>query len=332
MWPGEQPPGGAQNPQQQPNAGGGQQQPPPGGMQQPNPYQQPGYQQPNPYQQGPQAHGQWNAATVPAGASVPPPGGGRTKLIAVVAAAVVVVASGVTGFVLLGGDKDDQADPKPTKSRAQPTSSGNPRTSDGEQPTVAGWKAVVNPKVGVAFDVPADWALESPDWVSYVSEDDDPEEKPLAAMAAPAYLKSKWCGTDEDKDGTVDYTPLAGAGTRGNKGAKSTEDVARADSKSWVYGAYTQPEKANIDSAAVESYTTKSGITGSLGTAWSTGVKKSGKCDSDGKATVFGFKNAEGRFMSWAFQGVKGVSDEVPDATVRKILSTVRLYEDPSGS
>ncbi|MFG2030143.1 hypothetical protein [Streptomyces sp. NPDC048825] len=324
MWPGEQPPGGGQpNPYQQP------------GYQQPNPYQQPGPQQPNPYQQGHYQQGQWTAPTVPPGAPEPPQGGGRTKLIAIVAAAAVVVAAGVTGFVLLGGDKDNQAEkaePEPTESSAQPTSSGNARGSDGEQPTVAGWKAVVNPKTGIAFDVPGDWALESPDWVSYVTEDGDPEEKPLAAMAAPAFLKSKWCGTDEDKDGSEDYTPLAGVGTRGNNGAKSTEEIARADSNSWVYGAYTQPEKANIDSDAVESYTTKSGITGSLGTAWSTGVKKSGKCDSDGKSTVFGFKNADGDFVSWSFHGAKGVSGEVPDATVKKILNTVRLYTDSSGS
>ncbi|NGO46250.1 hypothetical protein [Streptomyces ureilyticus] len=316
MWPGEQPPGGGQ----------------------PNPYQQPGYQQPNPYQQGQHQQSQWTAPTAPMSTPAPPEGGGgdnKTKLVAIVAAAAVMVASGVTGFVLLRGDKDDTADkaePGPAKSSAQPTSSGDARGSAGEQPTVAGWKAVVNPKTGIAFDVPADWELESPDWVSYVTEDGDPEEKPLVAMAAPAFLKSKWCGTDEDKDGTEDYTPLAGAGTRGNNGAKSTEEIARADSDSWVYGAYAQPEKANIDSGAVESYTTKSGITGSLGTAWSTDVKKSGKCDGDGKSTVFGFKNADNDFVSWSFHGAKGVSEEVPDATVRKILSTVRLYEDPSGS
>ncbi|MFE9642610.1 hypothetical protein ACFYO0_00300 [Streptomyces sp. NPDC006365] len=114
--------------------------------------------------------------------------------------------------------------------------------------------------------------------------------------------------------------------------AKSTEEIARADSNSWVYGAYTQQEKADIDADAVESYTTKSGITDSVGTAWSTGVKKSGKCDSDGKSTVVGFKNADGDFAFWWFHGAKGASGEVPDATVKKILSTVRLYTDPSGS
>ncbi|NGO12155.1 hypothetical protein G5C60_32265 [Streptomyces sp. HC44] len=338
MWPGEQPPGGGQNPQHQPNGGGGQQ---------PNPYQQPGHQQPNPYQQGPYQQGQyqqsplqqgpyqqgqWTAPTVPSGAPVPPPGGGRTKLVAIVAAAAVVVAAGVTGFVLLGGDKDDKAEPDPTKSSAQPTSSGNPRASAGEQPTIAGWKAVVNPKRGIAFDVPAEWSLTSKDWVSYVAEDDDPEEKPLVAMMAPANLKEKWCGADEDKDGNVDFTSLASAGSKGNNGAKSTEEIARADSKAWVYGAYTQPDRKLVETSAVSSFTTTSGITGSVATSRSSGVAKKDKCDSDGKATTFAFRDSDGDFVSWSFVGAKGVSGEVPDATVKKILGTVRLYAQPSES
>lgn len=92
MWPGQQPPGGEQNPQDQ----NPYQQP--GYQQQPNPYQQPGYQQqPNPYQQQPgqQPPGQWGAPTVPLGAPQPPSGNGggnKTKITAIVATAAVVVA------------------------------------------------------------------------------------------------------------------------------------------------------------------------------------------------------------------------------------------------
>jgi hypothetical protein len=321
MWPGEQPPGGAQNSQQ--NAGGGQ----------PNPYQQPGYQQPNPYQQPPAA---WHAPTVPGGsAPLPPPGSGnRTKVIAIVAAAVVVIAAGVTGFAVLGGGKDDKADPQPSKSPSQQSSpTGDPRGPGGDvKPTIAGWKSVVNPKRGIAFDVPPEWGLKSADWVTYVSKNDDPEDKPLIGMAAPALLKEKWCGSDDDKNGTVEYTMLAAAGTRGDNGAKSPEEAARDSAATWVYGVYTQPDKKLVTSAAVESYTTKSGIKGSLATASSSGVKKTKKCASDGKATVFAFKDPSGDIVSWAFYGAKGVSGEVPDATVRKIADTVRLYTSPSSS
>jgi hypothetical protein len=317
MWPGEQPPGGGQNPQHQPIS----------------PYQQPGYQQPNPYQQPP---GPWNAPTVTAPPAAPPPedGGRRTKVIAIVAATAVVVAAAVTGFAVLGGGKDDKTDPEPTNSPSQQSSrASDPRgTGGGEKPTVAGWKTVMNPERGIAFDVPAEWGLKSTGWVTYVSENDDPADKPLVGIGAPALLKEKWCGSDDDKDGTKEYTMLAGAGTKANNGAKSPAEAARADAAAWVYGEYTQPDKKLVTSGAVESYTTKSGITGSLATASSSGVEKSKKCASDGKATVFSFKTPANDIVSWEFFGAKGVSAEVPDATVRRILATVRLYKVPSDS
>ncbi|MGW6021353.1 hypothetical protein [Streptomyces sp. NPDC055099] len=321
MWPGEQQPGGGPN--------------------QPNPYHQPGYQQSGHHQPGYQQSGHqqpapWNAPTVPGGTPQAPQGGGgggggnRTKVIAVVAAAAVVVAAGVTGFLVLGGDKDDRAQPDPTKSSATAPSTAGSGGSDSRgkggnpEPTIPGWQTVVNPKRGIAFDVPAGWDLKSTDWVGWVAEADDPEDKPIVAFAAPAYLKEKWCGADEDRDGTKDYTPLAAAGTKGNNGARSTEEAAGKDAELWVYGAFTQPDKKKVDVGAAEPYTTKSGLKGSVVTASSSGVEKKGKCDSDGTATVFAFKDSEGAFASWSFHGATGVSDQVPDATVRKMLGTVR--------
>ncbi|MEU6995577.1 hypothetical protein ABZ953_33595 [Streptomyces sp. NPDC046465] len=347
MWQGEQQPGGERNQRGQ-GSGQGRNH---AGHEGENPYRQPGYQQTNPYgQQAP-----WNAPTMPAGPQGAPPepphsgsgngssdgnGGGngnRTKLVALVAAGAVVVAAGVTGALLLGGDKDDTAKPDPTGSAAvSPAPSGseddaNPRTGDGmPEPVVAGWKVVVNPKLGLAFDAPATWSLESRDWAGGVVKEEDAEDDTapfLAAYAAPAYFKEKWCASDEDRDGTKDYTFLAAAGTRGNRDAKSTEAAARHDATGWVYGSYTQPDMKKVTTEPTETYTTKSGLKGSLVHASSSGVEKQGKCDSDGKATVFSFKNSEGRFMSWSFHGAKDVAGELPDATVRKMLSTVREYK-----
>ena len=289
MWPGERPPGGGTNPQQDAN-----------------PYQQPGYQQPNPYTAQPP----------------PAPDGGnrRTRTVALAAAAAVVVAALVTGAVFLGGGGDDETAPDPTRSTASPTA------SDGRKPTVDGWKAVVNTDLGVAFDVPADWALESRDWVSYVAEDDDPDETPLVAMKGPAVLKAQWCTSDDDKDGRTDDTPLASAGSRGNNGARSTEEIARADSAAWVYGMYTQPDREKVTTTPATSFTTESGLTGSVATSESSGVERQDKCDTDGRATTFAFKNAEGDFASWSLFGAAGVDEEVPQATVEKILSTVRVF------
>ncbi|MET9355768.1 hypothetical protein ABZY14_22710 [Streptomyces sp. NPDC006617] len=311
MWPGEQSSTGGPDPRQ------------------PNPYRQPGYQQQPPYA-GQQQPAPWNAPTVtsggPAGRG---PGSGRTKVVAVVAAAVVVVAAAVTGVVVLGGGEDDGARPGPASSSAAsaPSATDDPRGGDdAPKPTVEGWTVVANPDHGIAFDVPASWVPQSRDWVTYVAEDDDPDEKPLVAMKAPAVLKEKWCGSDGDRDGSVDHTPLASAGTRGNNGARSTEEIARTDSATWVYGAYTQPDRDKVSTGPVTSFTTASGIEGSLATSRSSGVAKKGKCDVNGKATTFAFKSADGDFVSWSFFGAAGVADEVTDATVRRILATVREY------
>jgi hypothetical protein len=337
MWPGQQPPGGEQNPQQPNNP---YQQP---GYQQPNPYQQPGYQQGNPYAQQPQ----WGA-TAQMGTPEPPRGGGgnRTKVVAIVAATAVVVAAGVTGFLVLGKDKkDDEADggkngtpsasassTGASASASASASADNPRGGEAEQPTIKGWKVVVNPKWGTAFDVPADWEVEDPGVTIGFEDDKSDDAKPLITMSAPAYDKSKWCTSDDDKDGRADDTALAAAGTKGANGAKSTDEIAINTPAWWVYGGYTQPDKKTLtfDKKATP-FTTTSGVKGSVGWAQSTNAPRKGKCASDGKAVTFGFKNAAGDFVSWNFYGAKGVKDEVPKETIMKILGTVRLHGDPTG-
>jgi hypothetical protein len=314
MWPGKQPPEGGQKTQQQPS----------------NPYLQPGYHQPNPFQQPQALNAHPQQAGMPA---PPPPSGGRSRstIVAVIAAAAVVAAATATGFVLLGsGGEDDRASTDPTKTSSPQANPNDPRDTDTdtETATVKGWKVVVNPSQGIAFDVPPQWALQSTDWVTYVSENDDPDDTPLIGVRAPAYLKEQWCTSDEDKDGTVEDMPLAVTGSRSNNGARSAEEIAGSDPRTWVYGQFTQPDKTKVRPGSVEPFTTNSGIEGSLGTARSVGVKKSHKCSTDGKAWTFAFKDAQGDLVSWSFFGARGVSDEVPESTVRRIAGTVRLYKD----
>ncbi|MEV0321719.1 hypothetical protein ACIBKX_35110 [Streptomyces sp. NPDC050658] len=346
MWQGQQPPGGEQNPKDQ----NPYQQP---GYQQPNPYQQPGYQQPNPYQQAPgqpgQQQGQWSAPTAPMGVTPSPSGGGngdgnKTKVVAIVAALAVVVAAGVTGFLVLGGDKDDEADSKPSKSPAASASkkpSSDPATGggtergtgNGPKPVVDGWQVVVNPKWGTAFDVPADWEVQTPGTFIGFEDAKKGDGSPLIGMSAPAYYKSKWCSSDDDKDGTKDDTALGAVGTKGANGAKSTDEVAVNQVPWWVFGGYTQPDRKSITTdKKAKPFTTKTGIKGSIARAHSTNTPQNGKCDSDGKAITFGFKNSEGDYVAWSLYGAKGVKDEIPEETVMKILNTVRLHGDPEES
>ncbi|MFF9161105.1 hypothetical protein ACF081_12690 [Streptomyces longwoodensis] len=351
MWPGQQQPGGEQNPQAQHNPQGQDnpyQQPgyPQPGYQQPNPYQQPGFQQPNPYAQQPQ----WGAPTVPL-APQPQPGGGgggggnRTKVVAIVAATAVVVAAGVTAFMVLGGKDDDteakgggSASPTSTAtagpSDSASTGSGdNPRNGEAEKPTVAGWKVVVNPKWGTAFDVPADWEVQNPG-TSYGFEWEDKKEQDgygRILMGGTAKYKSKWCTEDDDKDGKTDDTALAVVGTKGAQGAKNTDEIAVNTPAWWVFGGYTQPDKKSLtfDKKATP-FTTASGVQGSYAWAQSTKTPQKGTCASDGKAITFGFKNSNGDYVSWNLYTAKGVKDEVSKETIMKILSTVRLHGTPT--
>ncbi|MCX5419191.1 hypothetical protein [Streptomyces sp. NBC_00078] len=346
MWPGQQPPGGEQNPQgpnpqgQNPQAQNNPYQQ--SGYQQPNPYQQPGFQQPNPYAQQPQ----WQAP-VPAGSPQPSQGGGggnRTKLVAIVAAVAVVVAAGVTGFLVLGGKKDDKAgggktDGKPSSSAsasADPSatdssSDDDPRGAETEKPTIPGWKLVVNTKWGIAFDVPADWEVQNPG-VGIGFDFPDSEKDKGINMSGTAEYKSKWCTSDSDKDGRTDDTPLAVVGTKGADGAKNTDEIAVNTPPWWVFGGYTQPDKKSItfDKKATP-FKTTSGVEGSIAWAQSANTPKKGKCVTDGKALTFGFKNSADDYVSFNFFGAKGVKDEVSKATVLKVLSTVRLHGTPTG-
>ncbi|MFH9864138.1 hypothetical protein [Streptomyces sp. NPDC017202] len=344
MWPGQQPPGGEQNPQAQNNP---YQQP---GYQQPNPYQQPGYQQQPGYPQHPDAYAQTAQWGAPGGPGSPQSGGGggnRTKVVAIVAAAAVVLAAGVTGFLVLGGDDDEQPEAK-GKGGASPTvsvepsgsdsaSSGtddNPRDAETEKPTVAGWKVVVNPKWGIAFDVPADWEVQSPglsqgfEW----EDKEQPDGYDAIIQGGTAEYKSKWCTSDDDKDGKTDDTALAMVGSKGAEGAKNTDEIALNTPAWWVFGGYTEPDRKSIttDKKATP-FTTASGIEGSYAWARSTNTPQKGKCDSDGKAITFGFKNSNNDYVSWNLYGAKGVKGELPEATVLQILATVRLHGEPTG-
>ncbi|MGW0736777.1 hypothetical protein [Streptomyces sp. NPDC002851] len=387
MWPGQQPPGGEQNPQD-PNQNPYQK---PGYQQQPNPYQQPGYpQQPTPHPQTGQQPGQpgqqpgqppaqagppgqppvppgppgqpptqpgqplvqpgqlgqppvnpqWNAPTVPVG-SPNGPGDDRRKttIIAVAAATAVVVAAGVTGFLVLGGDKDDESkggDAKPSNSAsssaapADPTPTDNPRAGDSEgdvKPVVKGWSVVVNPKRGAAFDVPKDWTISDPS--RSIGYEDVKTKQPVTSMTGVAEYKEDWCEYDENKDGRTDDWSLAAAGIKGANGAKNTGEAAQNTVGWWIYGPYTQPNQKNIKLSKPSSFTTDSGLKGSIAYAESNGVKKQHKCHTEGKAVSFAFKNSVNDYAVFTLFGPKDVKDELSNDTIKKILKSIRLSGDP---
>ncbi|MFE3592476.1 hypothetical protein ACFXOY_33775 [Streptomyces niveus] len=354
MWPGQQPPGGEQNPQD-PNTNPYQQP----GYQQPNPYQQPGYQQqpgypqqqpgypqqgqqqPNPYQQPTRPQyavpGHMGGPGGPGGPD-PSQDKKRTKTVAIIAASAVVVVAAATGFFVMqkddGGSANVADDAKASESgkpKPKPSEPANPRDGSGvAKPTVAGWKVVTNPNHGTQFDVPADWVVEKPDTFSGFADIEKDDGSPAITFSAPAFLKAEWCEEDSDKDGKMESFALGGAGTKGGQGAKDTASAASNESGSWVWAAYAQQATKAQQQAAIKvekskPYTTKAGLKGHYSTAASTGLPKKEKCDTDGKSIAFTFTNAKGDFTTWVLYGARGVDDEIPDETLMKIMSTVRL-------
>ncbi|WP_432585640.1 hypothetical protein ABVG11_05385 [Streptomyces sp. HD1123-B1] len=361
MWPGQQPPGGEQNPHEQ----NPYQQP---GYHQPNPYQQPGYQQPNPYQQPPQQQQQqqpgqpaypgqpqqqpgyagphqqthpqqqpqgWGGPSAPPGAPQPPHKK-RTATIAVVTAVAVVAAAAVAAVFVLGkddGENDESSGKKPGGSSSAPASSEAPSGSDrgddnprdGEdaedvKPVIPGWKTVVSAKRHNAFDVPANWGVES-SGLSIGFEDDN--GKPLVVMSAPGIYKKDYC-TVKDEDGYENKSDAAGAGSKGAQGAKSEASAARIEAGNWAFAAFDQDKTGKLKVGQSKKFTSDHGLKGYTASATVTGVKKTDKCSTDGKSVAVSYTDTNGDFATWVLYSEKGTKNEVPDATIKKIMSSLR--------
>ncbi|MFJ6758962.1 hypothetical protein ACIQNK_28575 [Streptomyces sp. NPDC091273] len=257
-----------------------------------NPYQQPGrpdgLYQPPPFQQPPK-----------------PPRKPNRRLTAALTALMAVAATAAVTAVIMARDEPD-GPPDPSK------------------PLVAGWKTVVNPKYGTSFDVPPDWEVLSPDVFSGHADDNDPD-KILIGHTAPAFYKSEWCSIDANGDGTVTDFPLGSVGTKGAEGAKDTAEVAEKNAPTWVYAAFTQPDKSVVKWDKPVEYTTKTGLKGTYVKARSKGAAQPNRCAGDGQAIVFSFKNTEGAFVAWDFYGRTAVPGAIPDTLIMRILNTVRL-------
>jgi hypothetical protein len=343
MWPGQQPPGGEQNPQDPHHH---QQQPNPyqtPGYQAPNPYQTPGYQAPNPYQAQP--GGQWGQPGVPQ----PPQGGGkggRNAAIAIVAAVAVIAAAVVTGvFVLTGDDKGESAEgpgssaspstgPSAQESSQEPSESAgterddptNPRdglSPEKPDPVVSGWKVVTNAKHHNAFDVPADWEVGTEGTIiGYGQKDeDDPFSGPQVAFSAPAFHKEGWC-----KVGNSEYT-RAVVGSKGGQGSRNTAEGAEIAAENFVYFAYGE-QKDTVKLTKARKFSNEHGITGHIATATATGVKKENKCDSDGKVVTVSWIDGGNDLRIWLLVTDAGVEDEVSQSVIDKMTGSLRPYAE----
>ncbi|MGK5639734.1 hypothetical protein ACSNOK_15685 [Streptomyces sp. URMC 126] len=261
--------------------------------------------------------------------------GNRAKAVAVAAVATVAAGVGVIGSALVG-DGDNAAAPAPTSPGPTTSASTGPHVGTAERPVIPGWKVVVNPASGSAFDVPPEWDVKPPGMTYGFTDDRVDAENPanwgrfIVLATGFASLREDWCLPDIDANGRVVGTELAGAGTASAKRAEDTGDAALKGAVAWVYGAYTQPDRKSIvRDRTAKPYTTTSGVKGSIAWARSRNAPRKNACSSDGKAVTFGFRNSAGDLVAWCLYGATGVRDELPDSTIMKTLGTVRLHGKP---
>ncbi|MGW7331337.1 hypothetical protein ACWGIU_22665, partial [Streptomyces sp. NPDC054840] len=202
----------------------------------------------------------------------------------------------------------------------------NPRAGGAVQPVIPGWKAVVNTKYGVVYDVPPEWNVNDSGVILSFHDEVKNDGKPIITMTGTATLKEEWCTVDKDADGRVEKFSLADTGVKGAQGAKDTAQVATDNTAFWAWAAFAQKEpKGTVKEGPAKEFTSSSGLKGHMMVATASNLKKEHKCSTDGKAIGFGFKNAVGDFASFVLISAAGVKDEVPTEVSDKIISSIRL-------
>lgn len=143
--------------------------------------------------------------------------------------AVIIAAVAVAGCTTTVVGSAEAAGPGPSSSTSTSTPTTGPSTSTPSVPAkVPGWQVVVADKAGVAYDVPPDWKVQSPDAiVGY----DDAQGNPAASMNYAAIYKEGYC-------------PGHSGSFRGESGITSspTADPGQAASalaQQWATGSYS---------------------------------------------------------------------------------------------
>ncbi|WP_419993007.1 hypothetical protein [Streptomyces boninensis] len=332
MWQGQQP-GGEQHPnQQQPNP---YQQPPQYGQQQPY------GQQPNPYQQ---PAGGWSAPTPPGGMQPPQKQGPKTsQIVAIVTVVAVLAAAVVVGVVLMnrddggkeptaGGSKSPSPDKKKSASPSDTASEDDARSdgsNGGLKAVVPGWKPVSNPKHSTLLDVPPTWKIQGSGTLQGYGKGGFGEKFEGVTLSGPATYKDKWCESGEDSYGR------ALTGTKGANGAKNTKVGAENESIAWaafrnfgsdgLKSAKKAVQAGNVKTDPAKAFTSTAGFKGHYVTSTTKNTPKDNKCEgNDTKSVAFTFKVKSGEFKTWILVTDINVKDEVPDATIKKIMKSLR--------
>ncbi|CRK58551.1 putative membrane protein [Alloactinosynnema sp. L-07] len=267
-----------------------------------------------------------------------PPKPNRTPWILALVAVLVLVGGGVTAFLLLKDDESPTPTAGPTSSSAPTTTKGKP-SSPTPKPTTAkpttsrtptevddvkvdavtpGFQGVLSYKDKIAYDVPADWKIETPGTVVGF---EDNNGKVVAIMHGVTTYRHNAC-------------PAVKGSYRGHVGMVNAGDAdvtraAKNGAKLFADGAAINKDNTKAPVAVTEPVPTKVGqgkIDAMMATATMT-VNQPGECPSPSVLfTSVAFKVKSDTFVLISYQD-QGVADALPPEVLEKIIASVRPYE-----
>ncbi|WP_329238784.1 serine/threonine protein kinase [Actinoallomurus sp. NBC_01490] len=254
-----------------------------------------------------------------------PKRGRRVGLVVGVGAAVVALAAGTAVALTWDGKPPPKPGPTPTRSAASRT----PRAETG--PLIAGWKTTVAPQYGIAYDAPPTWTVKTPGYVVYFP---DANSNILAAEKGVAEVDRGKC--------TSVVAGVRGGVLSTQKPSKTqlgTLQYAAADeARKWANAAYggsgAHPRPPTVSTGQGGSITLN-GVDAAYTTVAVTTAAGGDACtpphamvETVAMASVPGSSTGPVFFTVFADRGISG---QVSDEEIKKVIGTIRPYTCPSG-
>lgn len=254
-----------------------------------------------------------------------PPGGGnrRAIVVSVIVAVLLLAGAGATVYFLSRPDDDPKPVAKPvqtttTTSQRPVTSAPTTSAASGDHvidATIAGWQGVLSARDQAAYDVPRDWRIEGPDFVSGFDGSSQRVHgvstyKPEACPDVAGSIRGRAGFSEPEKN-----DPAGAARTAAARWAEAAAGLDRGSDKVTV----DSPRSVDIDGGK---------ITAKVVTASAKGPK--GSCSAPKvQATAAAFESG-GRTVLFVLYVDKGVDDELDDGLARTIVSSLRPHDGSS--
>jgi hypothetical protein len=243
------------------------------------------------------------------------PGRNRTTLVVGVIVTLLLVGGGAATVFFLTRDDPPRADDPP---KPPPTTATTPATSG---KPADGWQDVVSAKDVAAYDVPEDWRVESPEFVTGFEGGSGKLQQGLHGVST---YKPEAC-----PDVTGSIRGRAGFATADGNDPQAVAEQAAVDWAEAAVGA--EPGSGEVTPEPAESVEIADGkLTASVVTAEVEAPE--GECSAPRiKVIAAAFQPSGGRTVLFVMYLDQGVDDELDAATADAVVRSLRP-QDPAGS